>query len=87
MAELTRTQRIVGLRFQKLGKLYHFDSSTVPDLQVGDYAIVSTSRGRELGHIVGFVENPGPPPEGTWKPIERRAWVGVLLESDVDAYD
>ena len=73
MTEMIRTQRVVGVRFQKLGKLYHFDSSTVADLQVGDYALVSTSRGRELGHVVGFVEDPGSPPEGAWKPIERRA--------------
>src|SRR3990172_4304489 len=72
VTEQIRAQRVVGVRFQKLGKLYHFDSSTVPDLRVGDYAVVSTSRGRELGHVVGFVEDPGSPPEGAWKPIERR---------------
>jgi cell fate regulator YaaT (PSP1 superfamily) len=73
VTEQVRTQRIAGIRFQKLGKLYHFDSAGVPDLQVGDYAIVSTTRGRELGQVVGFVEDPGPPPEGAWKAIERRA--------------
>jgi cell fate regulator YaaT (PSP1 superfamily) len=65
--------KVVSIRFQKLGKLYHFDASLVSDLRVGDFALVSTSRGRELGQVAGFVDNPGPPPEGAWKPIERRA--------------
>jgi cell fate regulator YaaT (PSP1 superfamily) len=73
MSERTSTPKVVGIRFQKVGKLYHFDASSVPDLRAGDYAIVSTSRGRELGQVVGFVDRPGPAPEGSWKPIERRA--------------
>jgi len=65
--------RVVAIRFQELGKLYHFDASAVPDLKVGDLVIVATSRGREMGEVAGFVEKPEPPPEGPWKPIERRA--------------
>jgi cell fate regulator YaaT (PSP1 superfamily) len=64
---------IVGIRFQKVGKIYHFDAREVPDIQVGDFAVVETSRGRQLGEIVQVVEEPAPPPEGTWKPIHHRA--------------
>jgi cell fate regulator YaaT (PSP1 superfamily) len=65
---------VVGIRFQKVGKVYHFDASGVRnDLQVGDYAVVETSRGRQLGEVVQVVDNPPPPPDGTWKPIKRRA--------------
>ncbi|MEJ2598141.1 MAG: regulatory iron-sulfur-containing complex subunit RicT [Anaerolineales bacterium] len=64
---------IVGIRFQKVGKIYHFDASEVRDIQVGDFAIVETSRGRQLGEIVQIINNPTPPPEGTWKPIHHRA--------------
>jgi cell fate regulator YaaT (PSP1 superfamily) len=64
---------IVGIRFQKVGKIYHFDACEVPDIQVGDFAVVETSRGRQLGEIVQVVEEPTPPPEGTWKPIHHRA--------------
>ena len=60
---------IVGIRFQKVGKIYHFDAREVPDIQVGDFAVVETSRGRQLGEIVQVVEEPTPPPEGTWKSI------------------
>jgi len=95
VTEQIHAQRVVGVRFQKLGKLYHFDSSTIPDLRVGDYAVVSTSRGRELGHVVGFVEDPGSPPEGAWKLIERRAtprelvmrklWASKEVEAMIEA--
>jgi cell fate regulator YaaT (PSP1 superfamily) len=64
---------IVGIRFQKVGKVYHFDAANCRDIQVGDFAIVETSRGRQLGEIIQIVENPAPPPEGTWKPIYRKA--------------
>lgn len=64
---------IVGIRFQKVGKIYHFDASEVREIQVGDFAIVETSRGRQLGEIVQIINDPTPPPEGTWKPIHHRA--------------
>jgi cell fate regulator YaaT (PSP1 superfamily) len=64
---------IVGIRFQKTGKVYHFDASQQGDLMVGDYAVVDTARGRQLGEIVQIVADPSPPPEGTWKAISRRA--------------
>ncbi len=64
---------IVGIRFQKVGKVYHFDASDSRDLQVGDHAVVETSRGRQLGEVVQIVISPTPPPEGSWKPIHHRA--------------
>ncbi|OGO14890.1 MAG: hypothetical protein A2Y93_03575 [Chloroflexi bacterium RBG_13_68_17] len=73
MTQTALAPRIVGLRFQKMGKLYHFDASPTPDLQVGDYAVVSTSRGRELGQVVSFPNELVEPPEGGLKPVERRA--------------
>ena len=51
-------QRIVGLRFQSIGKLYHFDASNFKDVQPGDYVVVETSRGIQLGEIVQFIDNP-----------------------------
>lgn len=64
---------VVGIRFQKVGKVYHFDASNFSDLQVGDHVVVETSRGQQLGEVVQIVNNPPPPPDGTWKPILRRA--------------
>lgn len=65
--------RIVGIRFQKVGKVYHFDASAIADIEVGDFAVVETSRGQQLGEVIGFIADPPPPPDGTWKPILRKA--------------
>ncbi len=64
---------IVGVRFQRVGKIYHFDASENREVQPGDFVIVETSRGRQLGEVVQIVPDPQKPPEGTWKPILRRA--------------
>ncbi len=70
---------IVGIRFQKVGKIYHFDASNVRDIKPGDFAIVDTSRGRQLGEVVQLVEDPQTPQEGSWKPIQRKATPRDLL--------
>jgi cell fate regulator YaaT (PSP1 superfamily) len=67
------------VRFNEIGKLYHFDAGNVPDVETGDYVIVSTSRGRELGQIVNEPENPPKPAEGSWKQVERRATARELV--------
>jgi cell fate regulator YaaT (PSP1 superfamily) len=70
---------IVGVRFQKIGKLYHFDASDFPDLKPGDYAVVETSRGIQLGQVMGMIADPPKPPRGTWKSIARRANAADLV--------
>ncbi len=53
---VVRLKTVAGVRFHKVGKLYHFDYSAHPELQKGDYVIVETARGRQMGEVVGFVE-------------------------------
>jgi cell fate regulator YaaT (PSP1 superfamily) len=42
---------VVGIRFKRAGKVYYFDADDI-ELEVDDYAVVKTSRGLELGHVV-----------------------------------
>ncbi len=70
MSNLERT--LASIRFQPVGKLYHFDATKVDDLKAGDYVIVSTSRGRELGEVAGLLSGKNLP-KGSHKPVERRA--------------
>src|SRR5271157_5699843 len=70
---------IVGVRFSKVGKIYHFDASKIPDLKIGDSVIVETSRGWQLGQVGAIVEKPETPPEGTWKYVDRKATPRDLL--------
>jgi cell fate regulator YaaT (PSP1 superfamily) len=66
-------QLIAGVRFQPSGKIYHFDASRMDDLRPGDFALVETVRGTQLGEVV----NIRPPRKGedvrTLKPIKQRA--------------
>jgi len=72
-------QLIIGVRFQPIGKTYHFDASAIPDIQVGEFVIVDTSRGTHLGEVTQLVKNLSTPPEGNWKKVERRATPRDLL--------
>jgi cell fate regulator YaaT (PSP1 superfamily) len=70
---------VVGVRFKDSGKTYHFDPRDIP-LAVGDWAIVETVRGPELGRIAA------PPTDmlpdqllGELKPVLRRA-----TQTDID---
>jgi len=64
---------IVGIRFAQIGKAYHFDASSIPQIKVGDHVIVETSRGKQLGEVTQIIDQPASPREGTWKSIERLA--------------
>ena len=70
---------IVGIRFNKIGKIYHFDAAPIEGLKVGDPVIVDTARGRQIGEIVNFIADPETPPEGGWKYLERKASAADLL--------
>src|ERR671929_466460 len=70
---------VVGVRFKDSGKTYHFDPRDIP-LAVGDWAIVETARGPELGRISAPPADM--PPEqllGELKPVLRRA-----TQTDID---
>ena len=42
---------VVGVRFKRAGKIYYFDPSGI-ELEAGDYAVVKTSRGEEIGQVI-----------------------------------
>jgi len=71
---------IIGVRFTKIGKVYHFDGSAVSDVKVGEHVIVDTSRGKNLGEVAILLnETPPAPDNGGWRRIERRASPRDLL--------
>ena len=69
----TEKTSIVGLRFQKLGKLYHFKVGSNGDIEPGDYAIVETKRGRQLGQVIGFIDPEQVHRQKGMRTVERRA--------------
>ena len=73
------TVNIIGVQLNPVGKIYHFDANTIEGLSKGDYVIVETARGQHLGQIVAFIDDPGEPPEGGWKPVVRKATPADLV--------
>jgi cell fate regulator YaaT (PSP1 superfamily) len=81
MAQSKTHSKVLAVRFQKLGKIYYFDAGDAADLKVDDYVIVTTTKGREMGQIAGFVDSTENTPKGGWKPIERRATAQELVNA------
>jgi cell fate regulator YaaT (PSP1 superfamily) len=65
---------LVGIRFRDVGKIYYFDATGFEDLKAGEYVLVETSRGPEVGRVALA---PDDMPKGAarehLKPLERRA--------------
>lgn len=70
---------IVGVRFNRIGKVYHFDATSLGGIQEGEHVIVDTVRGRHLGEVVQVLSEPSTRPDGGWKHVDRRATPRDLL--------
>lgn len=75
---------VTGIRFRQVGKIYHFATGELADLEVGDWVIVETARGIEAGWVA---IRPREMTDKEWtvplKAILRRAtaWDMTQLES------
>jgi cell fate regulator YaaT (PSP1 superfamily) len=76
---------IAAIRFQRIGKQYHFDASHHPALRVADFVIVDTTRGKQMGQVMAFVEAEADPNGQVrqYKAIERVATPRDLLMRQV----
>ena len=61
--------KLIGVQFQKNGKLYYFDANGL-DVKPGDYVIVDTVRGHDLGEVA----------MGT-RDIDEEAWKSPLKKT------
>jgi len=74
------SNQLAGLRFHRLGKMYHYDASHIDDLRIGDKVIVSTSRGSEMAEVVSIeVSESGRTASGSRKPIDHKASARELV--------
>ena len=80
MTDNSAKQKIVGVRFSKVGKIYNFDASNIENIQKGDVVVVETSRGWQLGEVVAFLQQVTDSPEAAWKPIDRLATPKDLIQ-------
>ena len=70
---------LIGLRFSKVGKIYHFDAANLPQVRQGDSVVVETSRGWQIGEVAQIVKDPNQMPENGWKMVDRLASPRDLL--------
>ena len=91
-ADSATPKHIAGVRFQPVGKVYHFDASGHADLRIGDHVIVETARGRQMGQVASIEQvTDRRTVQDTLKPIERvasgrdlavrRYWEGKEVEA------
>ena len=76
-------KNVIGVRFQKLGKVYHFSLGSVPDIIPGDHVVIETKRGNKIGQVVANIK-----PEDVFRPksirsIKRKANPRDLLMRQV----
>lgn len=65
--------KLAGVRFHAGSKVYHFDAAHLPDLKEGDFVIVETTRGRQIGQVVALGRLPHDALLEAVKPVERKA--------------
>ncbi len=66
--------RVVGIKFRNSAKVYFFSPAGLDDLQVGEFVIVETARGREAGEVAFAPRDvPDEAIPGQLKGILRRA--------------
>ncbi len=78
---------VVGVQFEPVTKVYHFEPTSLLNLMVNDYVIVNTAKGPEIAQIVE-------PPHtitdaevmGEIKPIMRRASAWDMVQKDLWAH-
>jgi cell fate regulator YaaT (PSP1 superfamily) len=79
VTENTMQTNYVGVRFSRVGKIYHFDASNIPDLKEGDSVVVETSRGWQLGQVAQMINTADSKIESGLKAVDRRATPRDLL--------
>lgn len=65
--------QVVGVRFMKAGKVYNFLNKVASALNAGDYVVVETSRGTEMGWVVNLRDLAREDDVNALKPIVRQA--------------
>ena len=69
----TVTNSIAGVRFFEIGKVYHFGCDHLPSVRIGDFVVVETTRGRQLGQVMSLLNPEADDTQRDYKPILRIA--------------
>lgn len=74
---------VVGVNFRPVTKIYYFDPGVLSDLAAGEYVVVETSQGQEIGQVA-WIPRAISDSEvaGDLKPVLRRAHAMDLVDRD-----
>ncbi len=78
-----QTSNVVGVRFQKLGKLYHFKVREGDQIEPGDHVVLETKRGRQLGQVIAYIDQEDVHAQKGMKYIDRKATPRDLVMKQV----
>lgn len=74
---------VVGVSFRPVTKVYYFDPGSLLDLAAGEYVVVETSQGQEVGRVMWQPRAVADTEfSGELKPVVRRATAMDLLDRD-----
>ena len=74
---------VVGVNFRPVTKIYYFDPGALLDLSAGEYVVVETSQGQEVGQVAWTPKAVADSEvTGDLKPVLRRANAIDLVERD-----
>ena len=76
----TSEKFIIAVRFSKIGKLYHFDASNIPGLENGDWVVVETARGWQIGEVAQLIGGITPAGDMGYKHVDRKATPADLVK-------
>ena len=68
-----KSSRIVGIRFSSVGKCYYFDASSIEKAEQGDFVVVETSRGWQMGQLMHVLGKDEIKKNMHYKPVNRIA--------------
>ena len=74
-------KKICGIGFKEVGKIYWFETKGM-NVKVGDYVVVETVRGQELGHVIKPVEEA----DETKLEHELKSIIRVATKKDINNY-
>lgn len=66
-------EKIVGVRFSKIGKNYFFNANHLNNIEKGDFVIVETSRGWQLGEVMALLNKIDASMKLPMKNVDRKA--------------
>lgn len=76
---------VIGVSFRPVTKIYHFDPGAMLDLESGEFVVVETSQGQEIGQVAWTARAMGQDRVGSdLKPVLRRATPVDLVERDAN---